>query len=232
MIVCRRIPRSREQVEQGEAGLFRAAARGGLFPHLRLRDRPANPERQQRRHDADQVHVAPRVWPERTDKQPDQRRHEEADAETALHQPGALAARAIGPQLRDHRRPRRPLGSDRDADEKPQQRKGDPVEGERAEAGRQRIGEHGDDHHPLAPDVVGENAADHPADAPSEQRDGDDGAGVSRNLRMQLWRQQLLHRHADGQDQAVGFKPIEQPAQVRGDKRVPLHPVQRAVPGD
>ena len=209
MIVCRRTVRSANRSNRVKRACSRgcgagraAGAGGGLFPHLRLRNRAADPEREQRRHDADQVHVAPRVRPERADEQPDQRGHEEADAEPALHQAGALAARAIGPQLGDHRRPRRPLGSDRHADEKPQDRERDPVEGERAQAGRQRIGEHGDDHHPLAPDVVGEDAADHPADAPSEQRDGDDGAGVRGNLRMQRGRQQLLHGHADGQDEA------------------------------
>src|SRR5206468_6352299 len=98
----------------------RAAQRVGLLPFRRLRDAAADPQREEAGQDADEVHVAPAVGPELADEHPDERGDEEADAQAALHEAGAFAARAIGPELGDDRGAGGPFGADGDADDEPQ----------------------------------------------------------------------------------------------------------------
>jgi hypothetical protein len=43
--------------------------------------------------------------------------------------------------------------------------------------------------------------------------------------------EQLMQRHADGEDQREHFKTVKDPAEVRGDERFPLRAVERAIPG-
>src|ERR1035441_8844786 len=124
------------------------------------------------------MHVAPGVGTVGTDENPDQRRKEEADAEAALHEATALAARAVGPQLGSDRGARRPFGPHPDADQETQQHEGEQVPRNRAEPGQERIRKDRKDHRSFATDVIGEDPADHAADAPAEQRDAADYTGI------------------------------------------------------
>ncbi len=203
---------------------------GRALPECRFRNAAPDPERRETRQDADEIHVAPRVGAGRADEKPDERCEKEADAEAALHEPRALAARMIGPELGGHRRARRPFRAKRDADEKPQHREREPIPRDGAEPGHQRIGQDRQHHHALAADVVGEDAADQPAHAPAQERDRDDRAGVGRNLGVLRRRQQLMERHGNGEDQRVGLIAVEEPAQVRGEKCIPLVAIEAAIP--
>jgi hypothetical protein len=82
-----------------------------------------------------------------------------------------------------------------------------------------------------AADIVGQDAAQDAADAPAEQGDRDDRAGIGRDLRKLRRLEQLAQRHPDGEDQGEGFIAIEHPAHVGGDERLPLGAGERAVPG-
>ena len=93
------------------------------------------------------------------------------------------------PHFRGHRGAGRPFRADRDADQEAQHRERNPIPGECGQAGSQRIGEDREDHGAPAADIVGQHAADHPADAPAEQRDADHGAGIGRDLGELRWQQ-------------------------------------------
>ena len=148
-----------------------------------------------------------------------------------LHQADALAAILVGPQLGDDRGAGHPFRADGDADQEAQDRERQPVPGEGADAGHDRVGQDREQHGALAADVVGDHAADQPADAPAEQRERDHRAGVDRDLRILRRIEQLVERHADRDHQRVGLVAVEQPAEIGGDQRVPLALVERAVPG-
>ena len=105
---------------------------------------------------------------------------------------------------------------------KRRQRERHPVPGEGAKPGHDRIGEDRDDHGAPAADIIGQHAADQAADAPAEQGDADDGAGIGRDLRKLRRIEQLAQRHADHQDQREGLVAVEHPAEIRGNQRVPL----------
>ena len=105
-----------------------APLRIDALPGLRFVDRGSDPQRQQRRQDADQEHVAPSPRTISAYEQPDEGGEKEADAETALHQAGTFAACLLGPQLGHDRGAGRPFRADGDADQKPQNGKRNPVE--------------------------------------------------------------------------------------------------------
>ncbi len=203
----------------------------GLLPGLRFFHAAAQPEGEQRRDDADEEHVAPGARPVLADEQPDEGGEEEADAEPALHQPGAAPARVVGPGFRGDGGAGRPFRADGDADQQAQQRERFPVPGEGREARRQRIGEDRVHHGAAAADIVGEDAAEHAADAPAEQRDADHRAGIGADGAELRRLEQLMQRRADHQDQREGLVAVEHPADVRGDHGLPLVRVQAAIPG-
>src|SRR6266513_2017908 len=207
-----------------------AAAQVGLLPARRFRDPAPYPQREESGQDAEQKHVAPSIGPQCADVKPHQRRDEEPDPQAALHQPGALAARLVRPELGRDRRTGSPLGADGNADEKPKRSERHPVPREGAQPGHERVRQDRDHHGPLASDVIGQNAADHAPDSPAEQREGDDGAGVARDLRELRRREQLMQSYADRQQKGVGLVAVEHPAEIRGDERIPLPPIKAAVP--
>src|SRR5262249_9058162 len=94
-----------------------------------------DPQRQQRRRNAEQEHDAPGIGTNWADEKPRQRGQEETDAEAALHQPDTFAAILVGPQLGNDRGAGHPFGADRKPNEKPQHRERQPVPGEGAEPG-------------------------------------------------------------------------------------------------
>src|SRR5262249_5134543 len=118
----------------------RFAALVGLLPLVRFRDRRANPQRQQRRQDADEKQVPPGLGAERADIEPYKGGEEVADADAALHEAGAAAAGVSGPQLGHHRRTGRPFRAARNGDEEAQNRERYPIERDRREPGRDRVG--------------------------------------------------------------------------------------------
>src|SRR5205814_10174139 len=63
-----------------------------------------------------------------------------------------------------------------------------------------------------------------------EQREGDHGAGVGRDLRELRRGEQLMQRCADRQQKGVGLVAVEHPAEIRGDKRIPLPAIEAAIP--
>src|SRR5881392_790304 len=71
------------------------ASRVGVLPLARFRDGGADPQGEQRRQDADEKQVAPRVGAERAHIEPHERRDEVADADAALHEARATAAGMI-----------------------------------------------------------------------------------------------------------------------------------------
>src|SRR5262249_57725886 len=90
------------------------------LPFVGFRDRSPDPQRQQRRGNAEQEHDAPGIGTERADKEPGERGQEETDAEAALHQPDALAAVLVGPEFGNDRGAGHPFGADREPHQKPQ----------------------------------------------------------------------------------------------------------------
>jgi len=78
--------------------------------------------------------------------------------------------------------------------------------------------------------VVSEHAADDAADAPTQQRDGDDRADIGGNLRILRRVEQGAHGRTDRQDQGIEFEPVEQPAEIGGEQDVPLVTVEAAIP--
>src|SRR5262249_266651 len=111
-----------------------------------------------------------------------------------------------------------------------QQRERKPVPGERAQSCHQRIAEDGKNHRPPAADIVGENAAEHPADAPAEQGEPDDGSRIDWDLRIERRVEQLAQPDADGQNHRESFIAIEHPAEVRGGERPPLYWGESPIP--
>ncbi len=80
-----------------------------------------------------------------------------------------------------------------------------------------RVGENGQGHRSLAADVIGQNAAEQPADAPAEHRDGDHRARIGGNEFVLRRVEQLVQRRADREDEGEDLKSVERPAQVRRD---------------
>ena len=237
----------REQIKHGETSKrlllpaeSRAAAlafgRGGAtlvhaLPFVGFRDRSPDPQRQQRRRNAEQEHDAPGIGTDRADEEPRQRGQEETDAEAALHQPDTLAAVLVGPELGNDRGAGHPFGADRKPHEKPQYREGQPVPGKRAEPGQDRVGEDRQNHRALAPDIVGNHAPDHAADRPAEQGERDHRAGIDRDLSVARRIEELAQGDADRDDQRIGFVTVEDPAQIGCDQRLPLGTAKGAIPG-
>jgi hypothetical protein len=243
----RRFLRIDEQLDQRKAGerllllaqghpallarVGEAAALIGALPRLRFRNARADPQHEQGRQHAEHEHDAPGARTERANEEPDQRGQEKSDSEAALHQAGALAAGVVRPHLGGDRGPGRPFRADRDADQETQERKRHPVPRKRAQSGDQRIGQDGIDHRPAAADIVGQDTAQNAADAPTKQRDRDDGPGIGRDLRELRGIEQLAQRHPDREDQGESLIAVEHPAQIGGSERLPLDAGERNVPG-
>src|SRR5262249_3737645 len=80
-----------------------AFGRGGAtlvhaLPFVGFGDRSPDPQRQQRRRNAEQEHDAPGIGTDWADEEPRERGEEETDAEAALHQPDSFAAILVGPE--------------------------------------------------------------------------------------------------------------------------------------
>jgi hypothetical protein len=220
-----RIVRARRLCSDGGA----PRAVGGR-PLCRLRDAAPDPERRERRQNAEQKHHAPRRRAQTADVEPDRRGDEEAEAESTLHQTGAFAARVVGPHLRHHRGTGAPFGTQRQTDAKTQHRKRNPRPREGRQAGECGIRDDRADHHAFAPEIIGKHAAQDTAARPAQQRDPDRRTGKERNLRVLRRVQKLVQRDPDRQDQGVGFVAVEEPAEVGRSERFPLLCVERPVP--
>src|SRR5262249_49103148 len=81
----------------------------------------------------------------------------------------------------------------------------------------------------LAAEIVGEHAAEQPAETPAEYRDGDDRAGIGGNELVLRGGKQLMQRHTHGEDEREHLEAVEGPAEVRGDERLPLRASERAM---
>src|SRR5262249_11048572 len=94
-----------------------------LLPLLGFGNRGANPQCERRGEDPEEKQVAPSIGAEQADIKPDKGCYEVTDADAALHETRAPAARVIRPQLGHHRRTGRPFRADGNADEKAKKRK-------------------------------------------------------------------------------------------------------------
>jgi hypothetical protein len=164
------------------------------------------------------------------DREPDAGGEDGAKRIAALQEGAATAARVVGPKLGHDRGAGRPFRADREADQKAQNGKGNPVPRERAQAGEHRVGEDREDHGALAAEIIGEHAAQHATDPPAQHGGGDDHAGVGRNQWILARVEQLPQRSSDSKDQGENLEAVERPAEVRGEERFPMHAVERAIP--
>ncbi len=114
--------------------------------------------------------------------------------------------------------------------EKAKHGKRQPIPGERAHAREQRIGKDRKGHRALAAEIVGKHAAEQAADRPTEYGYRNDRAGIGGDERVLGRVQELMQRNANGENKCEHFEAIERPPEVRGDKRFPLRPVERAIP--
>src|SRR5262249_33405344 len=85
-------------------------------------------------------------------------------------------------------------------------------------------------HRALAAEVVGEHAAKQASQSPTEHGYGNDRAGIGRDERILGRVQELMQRNAHGENECEHFETVERPSQIRGHKRFPLRPVERAIP--
>src|SRR6184192_2613141 len=79
-------------------------------------------------------------------------------------------------------------------------------------------------------DVVGQNPTRDSTKSPSKQRDCNRQTRVKRNRRAALERKELLKGNTGGEYQRVRLVTIEHPAQISDEQRIPLPPVERAIP--
>src|SRR6516225_4389136 len=121
-----------------------------------------------------------------------------AEASAALHEAATFAASVVRPQLGDNRCSSCPFRANRDTNEKAQDRQGLLIPGQRAQPGGQRVGEDRQNHGPLAADIIGDNSADHSAYPPAEESASNDIAGIARDGRVLVRRNQLVQSKAHG----------------------------------
>src|SRR5262249_21298878 len=124
----------------------------------------------------------------------------------------------------------RPFRADGNADEEAQNRERYPIERDRGEPGGNRVGQNRQNHCALAPEVVGEHAADDAADSPAEQRDGDDRADIGGDLRVMRRLRQGAPRRTERPEQRMQFEPVGQPAEIGGEQDVALVAGEAAIP--
>jgi hypothetical protein len=66
----------------------------------------------------------------------------------------------------------------------------------------------------LAADVVGHNTADQAANAPAKEGDGEHRTNISRDLGESGRIDERPHGRSGRQNQSVGLKAVEEPAQI------------------
>src|SRR5262249_57681947 len=96
--------------------------------------------------------------------------------------------------------------------------------------GKGGIGEDGKGDRAVGGEIVGKHAAEQAADRPTEYGYRNDRAGIGGDARIFGRVQELMERNAHGENKREHFETVERPAEVRGDKRFPLRPVERAIP--
>ena len=82
----------------------------------------------------------------------------------------------------------------------------------------------------FAAEIIGEHAPKQPSESPTEHGYGNDRAGIERDGRILGRVQELMQGNADSENECEYFETVERPSQIRGEKRFPLRPVERAIP--
>ena len=177
---------------------------------------------EQRRHNADRIHPAPRASERAAEHDPQQRRDDEAAGKCRLQNAGALGAQPLRPHFLQQRGADAPFRADADAGEEARQRQNLPARRQRARAGENAVEHHRADHGPAAPDAIADDAAEHTADGPAEQRDRNQISGDARQRAEFIGGQKLVQRRTDRQQQGIGFIAVEQPEQHRDAEHAPL----------
>src|SRR5262249_44175381 len=114
--------------------------------------------------------------------------------------------------------------------EKAKHGKRHPIPRKRAHAREQGIGKDRKGHRALAAEIVGKHAAEQAAESPTEHGYGNDRAGIGGDERILGRVQELMQGNAHGENECEYFETVERPSQIRGHKRFPLRPVERAIP--
>ena len=127
-----------------------------------------DPEREQRREDADEEHRAPSEA--RQHDRHDDRRQAVADRPAALHDAERLAAMLLRPRLADQRRAARPLAAHAEAEQHAEDRELPEVLREAACEREDRIEQDAERQRARASELVGDHAEDQSADRRRGQR--------------------------------------------------------------
>lgn len=78
------------------------------------------------------------------------------------------------------------------------------------------------DHGPPPSEAIAEDAANHPADGPAEQRDRNQIGDDPRQRAQLIGRQKLMQRRADREQQGEGLVAVEQPEEHGNSEHAPL----------
>ena len=194
---------------------------------LRLADVAADPQREERRHDADDEEPAPGVGAERRRAEDDRggdRRHHVAERPARLHDADRLVAKVRRPRLADEHGAGRPLAAHADAEHRaPEQQLHHALRRRGAERGQRKDQDRAHQRAGAA-EAIGDVAEDRAADARHDQRDGAEHAGgvvAEAEVHAQL---------ADGHGVEHEIHGVEHPAELRGQQHAPLLARDRAVP--
>ena len=189
-----------------------AIGRRGLQPDLRLLDLAPDPDREQRRQDADEEHAAPP--PERHHDQVDQRGEAVADRPRALHEGQRLAAVLRRKRFRDERRAGRPLAAHAEAEQDAEHGELHRRLREAARGGEDRVDQHRGHQRALAPEPVGDDAERDAAGGGGQQRDRPEDAGrLEREVQHRIADERREHDRVEHH-----VERVEHPAERGGDE--------------
>ena len=198
--------------------------RSALPPDRRLRHAPANPDREEAGEDAEEEERPPAEA--RDDDGGEERRQDVADGPSRLHQADRLAPVRGGPGLGDEDRPRRPLRSQAEADERaPERQLGDGARRGRR-PGEEGVGEDGEDEDARPAEPVGEDPRADPADGGGDERDRREEA------RLRAVEAELGADRREGERVEHHVHRVEHPARGGGEERAARLGRGLAEPGE
>ena len=198
------------------------ACRGlfGALPVVGFRDGAANPERQQRRREADQKDIAVGKACHHVGRHAGQ---QDADVDARLEHGRQPVPPAFGPGLGQQRRPYRPFAANAQGRQEAKDQKVPPLLSQVAGPREDCVGQDRQHQRPAAPEAIAQPAKKGPAQRPADHERRLDPRAVEADVRvLRLDAQELRHKRRRDQRVEVHVQPVEQPAEPGSQAGLPL----------